>query len=162
MSPITSPISNQCWKKFFILFSPRYIFFSLVPNNSPQRCVQERVYHTIPSTRNVVFSPSQGRDNDDSSYASSTSEESDDDEDPLVDGHVGLFWGDAGIETEEFRPSGFFSADGTWYDEDNFQPSESMYNGVEPSAESELQKVLRQVPLSKTTKNVLPPTFVQF
>ena len=104
-----------------------------------------------------------------SSYEeSSTSGESDDDDDPFLVGgndddgireNVGMFWGNVDDSPKDFKPSGFFSLDGTWYE----SPTRSSGANIElgENGQSELQKVLRAFPISKTTRPVLPPTFVR-
>jgi curved DNA-binding protein CbpA len=121
------------------------------------------------SGSNATFEPQSSSDENASSYEeSSTSGESDDDDDPFLVGgndddgireNVGMFWGNVDNSPKDFKPSGFFSLDGTWYE----SPTRSSGANIElgENGQSELQKVLRAFPISKTTRPVLPPTFVR-
>jgi curved DNA-binding protein CbpA len=87
-------------------------------------------------------------DDDDESFSSG---DSDDDDDPLLDNpNIGMFWGGMN-KPEVVEPSGFFSADGIFH----VSPTSNR-----STSESELQKVLKEIPLSKNKK--MPRTFVQF
>ena len=85
-------------------------------------------------------------------YDSSSSGDPDDDDDPLLDNpNVGVFWGGF-HQPEVVEPSGFFSADGIFHSSPTGRTGQV--------GESELQKVLKEIPLRKGTK--MPKTFVHF
>ena len=89
-------------------------------------------------------------DDDEDSFSSG---DSDDDDDPLLDNPtVGMFWGGMN-KPEVVEPSGFFSADGIFH----VSPTSTR---TPRGNESELQKVLKEIPLSRNKR--MPKGFVQF